>query len=135
MGSLYNNIGWGYFESQDYAAALDMFDKALAFRQAQKKPVEIRIARWCVAKAYRYLDRTDEALAIQQDLLAELNAAEAKPDGYVFEELAECLFKLGRLDEARPHFRSAYQLLSQDPWLAEKEPERIARLKKLAGAP
>ncbi len=49
-------------------------------------------------------------------------------DGYVSEELGECLLALGRADEARPHFQRAYTLLSQDIWLAANEPDRLARL-------
>ena len=47
------------------------------------------------------------------------------------EELGECLLGLGRAADARPHFTLAYARLSQDPWLAEREPERLARLQRL----
>lgn len=33
LGSLYNNIGWTYFEEKKYDSALTVFQKALAFRQ------------------------------------------------------------------------------------------------------
>ena len=41
---------------------------------------------------------------------------------------------LGRSDEARPHFAAAYRLLSQDPWLSDSQPERLARLERLGAA-
>jgi Flp pilus assembly protein TadD len=70
-------------------------------------------------------------LALQRSLLATI-----REDGYVSEELGELLLALGRGDEARPHFRRAADLLSQDAWLAEREPERLARLRQLgADAP
>ncbi|MBE0691161.1 MAG: tetratricopeptide repeat protein, partial [Anaerolineae bacterium] len=37
-GSLYNNIGWTYHDRGDYAAALDIFQKALDLRRADGKP-------------------------------------------------------------------------------------------------
>jgi hypothetical protein len=52
-------------------------------------------------------------------------------DGFVFEEIGECLLLLNRAEEARRYFAKAYEILSQDAWLAEKEPERLARLKSL----
>jgi hypothetical protein len=53
-------------------------------------------------------------------------------DGFVFEELGECLLALGRADEARPYFAQAYAELSQDEWLADNEPARLERLKALS---
>ena len=52
-------------------------------------------------------------------------------DGFVFEEIGECLLLLNRAEEARRYFFKAYEILSQDTWLAEGEPERLARLKLL----
>ena len=40
---------------------------------------------------------------------------------------------LGRGSEASPYFAEAYALLSQDAWLVDAEPERLARLKELGG--
>lgn len=94
-GSLYNNLGWSHHDRGDFATALDMFEKALAFREAAGKSGGIRIARWCVARALRSLGRIDEALAIQTSLLAEIAAA-GEQDGYVHEELGECMLAVGR---------------------------------------
>jgi tetratricopeptide (TPR) repeat protein len=132
-GSLYNNLGWTYHDRGDFARALELFERAAAWRAGQNQPRQARIARWCVARALRSLDRTAEALARQQALLAEAEAA-GEPDGFIQEELGECLLALGQAEAARPHFAQAYGLLSQDPWLAEAEPARLERLKTL-GAP
>jgi hypothetical protein len=56
---------------------------------------------------------------------------DGESDGYVFEELGECLLLLGRPGEARLFFARAYAELSRDSWLAESEPARLERLKEL----
>jgi tetratricopeptide (TPR) repeat protein len=132
LGSLYNNLGWTQHDRGEYPAALATFEKALALREQQGKAGPIRIARWSVARALRSLARLDEALAMQRALLAELDAA-GEQDGFVHEELGECLLALGRAREARPQFARAYSLLAADPWFAEREPARLARLRRLGG--
>lgn len=131
LGSLYNNMGWTYFDMKEYQQALTIFEKALAFREKQGDPENIRIAKWCIAKMYRMLDKPDKALEMQQALLKEREAAGAEDDGYVFEEIAECYEAMGRHADARPWFARAYANLSQDPWLQENEAERLERLKRL----
>ncbi len=130
-GSLYNNIGWTYHDGGEYDEALDCFQKALKFREEQGRAPEIRIARWCVARALRSLDRVEEALAMQRQSLAELERAGEK-SGFVFEELAECLLLLKEPDEARPYFAKAYDELSKESSLVENEPARLKRLKELS---
>lgn len=132
LGSLYNNMGWTYHDQGDYATALEMFENGLAFREEQQQPAETRIAKWCVARTKRSLGQVAEALAMQQALKAEFDAL-GERDGFVFEELGECLLLLGRQEEAAPNFARAYEILSQDAWLAESEPARLGRLKELGG--
>lgn len=131
-GSLYNNLGWTYHDAGDYEKALNMFEKALQFRIEQGKEHEVRIARWCIARTLRSLGRVEEALRMQLELAAQAEAA-GDPDGYIHEELGEGLLLLGSTEEARPHFGRAYAILSKDPWLAENEPGRLARLTELGG--
>jgi tetratricopeptide (TPR) repeat protein len=131
MGSLHNNIGWTYHGQGSYATAMEHFEAALIHRVEQGKLEEIRVAQWCIARCRRSLGQLDEALKIQRELERTLPAPE-KPDGYVLEEIAECLHALGRPDEAQPYFRRAHEILSPDAWLAEAEPKRIARLERLA---
>lgn len=131
LGSLYNNTGWSYHSLGQYGSALEMFEKAEAARIEQGRVPEIRIARWCVARTLRSLNRFEEALSKQLALHTDFEA-EGEDDGYVYEEIGECLLALHRGEEARPYFSMAHKLLSQDSWLAEKEPERLARLKQLA---
>jgi hypothetical protein len=51
-------------------------------------------------------------------------------DGYVCEEIGECLLALGRADEAQPHVARAYELLAGDPSLADDR-ARLGRLRSL----
>jgi tetratricopeptide (TPR) repeat protein len=130
LGSLYNNIGWTYFDEKQYDSALEMFEKALAFRETQGKPNLIRIAKWCVAKGLRFTGKVDSAVQIQRELVA-ANEKSGEPDGFVYEEIAECLLLQDKQVEAKPYFAKAYEQLSKDAWLARDEPDRLARLREL----
>lgn len=130
-GSLLNNLAWTHHDKGEFERALAFFEEALAFRLEQGNPGPIRIARWCMARCKRSLGRIDEAL-MEQRALADEVAEGGEPDGYVQEEMGECLLAQGRPDESRPYFAKAYELLSQDPWLAANETERLERLKSLS---
>ena len=130
-GSLWNNIGWARFDAGDLDGALAAFETALAARREQGQPKETRVAEWCVARCIRALGRPAEALAIQERLTAETAAAGEPESGFQAEEIGECLLELGRSEEARPHLARAAELLGADSWLAEHEPDRIARLRRL----
>ena len=131
-GSLCNNIGWSHHSNGDHNKALIYFEQALQHRRAQGKADDIRIARWCIARCLRSLNRVEEALAVQRELEQQIAEIE-NPDGYVYEELAECLYALGRTDEARAHFLRAHELLSKNAWFVEGEATRLARLAMLGG--
>jgi tetratricopeptide (TPR) repeat protein len=130
LASLYNNLGWNYHDRGEYESALEAFEKAESYRRAKGSVPEIRVALWCVARALRSLKRFEEALSKQMSLKDELERAR-ESDGFVFEEIAECLWALKRSEEARPYFARAYEVLSHDVSLVEQEPERLARWKKL----
>lgn len=132
-GSLYNNIGWHHFGQNDFNNALAMFEKAVRARVGQEQPVEVRFAKWCVAKTLRMMGQVDSALVIQRMLEMECHDSDEGDDGFVFEEMAECLLLQGNNKEAAQYFVRAYELLSDDVWLKRDEPERLARLKLLGG--
>jgi tetratricopeptide (TPR) repeat protein len=139
LPTLYNNIGWDYHDQGEYAKALESLQKAWDWHQerdrkrgAEEPSRYTRIAKWSVAKQLRMLGRTGEALAMQNELLAEWKAV-GEEDGFVHEEVAECLLVLGRSGEAKPHLQKAYVLLKDVSWLVDSEPERIERLENLAG--
>ncbi|GAB4580302.1 MAG: tetratricopeptide repeat protein [Anaerolineales bacterium] len=131
LGALYNNTGWTYHDMGELEKALDLFERGVVFRQEKGEPTTLRIARWCVARCLRSLGRNAEALDIQLALLKE-NEETGQPDAYTHEELGELYWLAGVEEKARPHFAAAYAQLSQDPWLIENEPDRIARLKELS---
>lgn len=129
LGSLYNNIGWTYFDQGQFEVALGFFKKGVEARQSQDNRRRLQIALWTVARTQRALSNTEEALAIQRRLLAELET-DGIEDGYVHEELGELLLTRDPM-AAAGHFREAYRLLSADRWMQANEKERLARLKSL----
>lgn len=133
LGSLYNNIGWTYHDMQKYENAMDVFQKALEWRQVHEQVIETQIAKWCVARTHRSLGNIDKALEMQYALEQEMKTAGQDDDGYVFEEIAECLTLQGKTEEAGPYFMKAWEILSQDIWLKQNEGERLERLKTLGG--
>jgi tetratricopeptide (TPR) repeat protein len=130
LGSLYNNLGWTYHDLGRYQDALATFQQGLEWQRQAGKPAETRIAAWTVARALRSLGRYEEALQMQREILQHLQST-GESDGYVEEELGECLLALGREEEAQEQFARAFALLSQDPWLKDSEPERLERLAQL----
>jgi len=130
LGSLYNNTGWSYHDLGDYESALKIFEKAEAFFNSMNETRRLKIATWTVARCLRSLNRVEEALSKQMELLKEFEAI-GETDGYVFEEIGECLLLLNQKEEARPMFAKAYEELSQDGFLVDNEHERLKRLKEL----
>jgi tetratricopeptide (TPR) repeat protein len=81
--SLHNNLGWWYHDAEDYDSALTEFELADAAASARGTLDQQQIAQWAIARCYRSLGRTADALAIQERLLVE------RPDDeFVHEELA-----------------------------------------------
>ncbi len=130
--AMLNNSAWDLHDMGRPAEALVLFEQALAEWTARGSPSQVRVAVWSVARCLRSLGRHDEALARQQALLAEHLRA-GSSDGYVNEEIAENLLALGRADEAQPQFATAARLLAQDEGLAQAEPQRLVRLRRLGG--
>jgi tetratricopeptide (TPR) repeat protein len=129
--SLYNNIGWTYFDDGQTAAALDYWEKALAARQTMGNARAIRIAKWTVARGYRGVGRLDDAEATQKSLEAELAQA-GESNGYVYEELAEIALARGDAKSAQAWAAKAEAALKEDPFVAANEAPRLARLAAIA---
>ena len=130
QGSLYNNIGWTYHDQGEYDKALIYFEKALADRELKNDKEAIFIAKWTVARTYRSLGKIDEAIDLQEQLMKEMIQDGKTEDGYVYEELGECYYSIDP-EKAKPYFKKAYDLLSQDQWMSANELERLERLKQL----
>ena len=131
LGPLYNNTGWSFFDMKEYEIAFDYFNRNIKWHTKRKSGKELIIAKWCRARTLRAMDRTEEALKIQLGLLNEIKEKNIEQDGYIFEEIGECLLHLGKKEESKKYFISAYKLLSKDIWLSANEKPRLARLKKL----
>ncbi len=82
-GSLLNNLGWDLFDQGQPKDALEVFEAAVRAREEQGDAEPLRVARWCVARCLRALDRRTEALAIQREL-----KEQGPHDPYVDEEIA-----------------------------------------------
>ncbi len=124
--SLLNNLAWDAHNQGQYAEALELFEQALEIRIAESEKTRIDIAQWSVARCLRSLGRVEEALGLQLQLL-ERNSE----DGFVFEEIGECLLATDRESEAAAYFGRAFQILRHDRNIVRDEPDRLARLERL----
>ncbi len=130
LGSLYNNTGWSYHDMGDFESALGIFQKAESYFSEVRREDRLRIAKWTIARCLRSMNRIEEALSKQMALKAEFDSIGGS-DGYIEEEIGECLLLLKREEESKPYFAKAYELLSQDAWMMENEAERMKRMKEL----
>jgi tetratricopeptide (TPR) repeat protein len=143
LGPLYNNLGWTYHELGRFDDALETHRKGWEFRKdfdgrrAEKDTDftppsrETLIAKWAYARMLRSLERCEESLAMQEELLADWKAF-GEDNGFVFEEVAENLVALDRGEEATPNFRRALELLREIDWFVRDEPERLKRLEEMS---
>ena len=125
-GSLLNNLGWTYFNMDDFNKALATFEAALDYQKGAGDPARIRIARWTIARCLRALKRYDTAFAIQSDLI------QHPEQGYVSEELGELLLAMERPKEAKLRFKKAYELLARNLGADARQIDRLARLRELS---
>lgn len=128
--SLRNNIGWWLHDHGRPAEALEEFRLALVERERSGAHGPTLIGRWTVARCLRTLGRIAEALEAQQELAVE-HAAAGTSDGFVHEEIGECLLLLGRDEEARAEFARAHAQLHGQ---SHVDPARLARLARLAAS-
>lgn len=133
LGSLYNNLGWTYFEMKQYERALDLFRKDAVWYEQNNVKNYVNVAHWSAAKTLRMMGKTDEALNEQLRLLELFHNAKADEDGYVYEELAECYLIKNNAAEAAKFAGLAYDILSKDIWMEANEKDRLNRLKDLGG--
>ncbi len=132
LGSLYNNTGWTYHDMKEYGKALQMFNKNLEWHTSRDSKAAIIFPKWTVARALRSLGKIKESLKMQLSLLKEINDKKLANDGYVFEEIGECLLLQNKTAESKPYFKKAHEHLSKDIWLQANEKDRLDRLKKLS---
>ncbi len=122
-GPIANNLGWTYMELGQPENAVKYFSESLAYRLTQKEPTPVRLARYALGCALRGSHHFDEAVLVLNEALAMGGSS-----GFIEEELAECLFSLGKTVQAKPLFQAAYNKLKANTNLGEREPERLSRL-------
>lgn len=132
LGAFYNNTGWNYHDKKEYLKALNFFEKNVIWHTERKSGQREIIAKWCVARTYRSLDRINEAIEIQKKLIQEIKERNLDTDGFIFEELGELYLLKGMDADSKKNFGMAYEMLSKDIWLAANEKERLERMKKLS---
>ncbi|MEU5690541.1 tetratricopeptide repeat protein [Actinosynnema sp. NPDC020468] len=123
LGPLWDNLGWSHFTAGRHEEALAAFTHAVAARTEGSH--DQAVARYAVARALRALGRPAEAVELMT-----LAVASSPPDGWLHEELAEDYAALGRPGEAAEEAHRALDLLD-----AHQNPDRVARLRALAGEP
>jgi tetratricopeptide (TPR) repeat protein len=80
--ALHHNLGWTKHDQGRAVGALMEFERAVAVADRYGSTEQQHVTRWSVARCLRTLGRTDEALALQRELLA------ARPDdAYVIAEI------------------------------------------------
>ena len=131
LPSLYNNQGWTLFELGRLAEARASQQKCLAWHEQHNNQAKAFIARWSLTRLTRAQGLHEQAMGELKQLQADMAAAKAPEDGYLFEELGENALALDDPATAE-YFARAWFLLSQDGWLQANEAERLARLKRLA---
>ena len=131
LGTFGLNMGLKHKDLRQFAEAEQAFAEAIVEYERIGNVARIRLCRLCLGKNLRLQERYEAALALDRELLAEIDGSDG-PLGYTCEEIAECLLALGRGDEARPFFEQAYGILSADPWFPPPQRGRLVRLRQLA---
>ncbi len=132
LGALYNNSGMTHLDAERYKDALKCFEKGLEFRRDHGGKKSKRIAKWCVAHTLRRMGEIDKALRMQRELEMAWSDDGKDRDGFVFEEIAECLLAQGDEAGAREYFQKTLPLLQEIRWLKQTETARLERIEKLA---
>jgi tetratricopeptide (TPR) repeat protein len=123
IGPIANNLGWTYMELGQPEKAVASFREALACRLAQKDQTPIRRARYALGCALRSSRQLDEAGVVLNEAL-EMGGS----IGFIEEELAECLFLLGKTEQSKLLYQTAYDKLRTNTDLGKRAPERLSRL-------
>ncbi len=130
LHALLNNIGESYLAIKDYSRAYQSFHR-LAQLQKESQGKADKYTVKDEAKALRLGGDAEKSLELIEPILKSL-LDEGQDDGYIRQEYAEALYAVGRVNEAKPHFSKAFELLSIDSWAAQNDVEGIERAKRLS---
>ena len=141
LGPIYNNLAQNYIEAEKYQEALQSFENCKAHAEERGDQIVIRGALWGMGRALRGLNKLDQALDIQNDLLKEYEKISDQRllpmelihvgRGLVYEELAEIYFAKRSGEQSQKYARLAYEDLSKDSWMKKLYPKRIERMLEL----
>lgn len=141
LGPIYNNLAQNYIEAEKYLEALQSFEKCKAHAEERGDQIVIRGALWGMGRALRGLNKLDQALDIQNDLLKEYEKISDQRllpmeliyvgRGLVYEELAEIYFAKESGQQSQKYARLSYEDLSKDAWMKKLYPKRIERMLEL----
>lgn len=128
LGPLYNNTAWTYFDMKEYDKSLELQKKSVDYHTSLNNKQQLSIAKWSVARVMREMGKVEEALKQQIELRKENETLISCEDGYNSQEIGECLLLLGKKNESKPYFKSAYELLKDEVWVDDIEKERLKKL-------
>ena len=141
LGPIYNNLAQNYIEAEEYLEALRSFESCKAHAEERGDQIVIRGALWGMGRALRGLNKLDQALDIQNDLLKEYEKISEQGllpmeliyvgRGLVYEELAEIHFAKESDEQSQKYARLAYEDLSKDAWMKKLYPKRLERMLEL----
>lgn len=131
LAQLYTMDGWHSFDFRQYDKALSSFEKALEKSSGQNSDGKTYVIEWCVGRALRALNRSEEALKIQKALQTKMSAT-GRANGHVVLEIAENMQVMGNTEEAKQYFEQAYNELSTDGWYSDNKASELSRMHYLA---
>lgn len=143
LAPLHNNLGQNYFDVQDYEKSLFYYEQASQLFSHDNRYSDFMLARWTIARCIRALNKLDQALVLQQELLSEIkNRQESKqydmPEemfflvcGFVYEELAIIYNLENQNEKAKEYARIALIELENNEIFKTTSFKRIEFLKSL----
>ncbi len=130
VGELAIELGKAYFSRQEYQKSIEQFMHACDFFSKAFDAEKVRHIRRSICIAQRFLGQHKEAL-LELRVQEQWHKKFGTTDGIVFEEIAENLLSLGHISSSK-YFSKALECFEADSSVEEKEPEKLARIRKLA---
>jgi len=132
LPQIYLRRGWAFFDLFNFEIALVDFEAAVSGLATDNSDLRLS-AEWGVARTYRALRRTDEALAVQQKLLQRVDTEtfQGLGRGYVLWEIAECFLSLKKLGDAQNYFAQALLEFSTKDAFKNSNPADFSRIQHL----
>jgi tetratricopeptide (TPR) repeat protein len=130
LSTLYRAQGRDHHELRRYPHAIESYRKSFEAAKDAKNITDELLAESAKGNTLRAMHKTEEALELQMNLLSRFEG-NSENIGEVYEEVAECLHALKRVEEAEGYFASAHRTFSTDPHFEDRRPGVLKRLKTL----